>query len=507
MRASPRWTLAATIIGSSLTFIDGTVVNVAIPALQASLHATITDVQWVIEAYALFLGALILVGGSAGDQFGRKRVFLIGVVVFACASALCGLSDSAHALIAARAVQGVGAACLVPASLAIITATFDDESRGRAIGVWSGFSAITAAIGPVIGGWLIDHISWRAAFLLNVPLAAVVLIISWRFVGESRDPSRSHNIDWRGAALATCGLGSLVFGLLEWPRVGASQFVAGALGGGVICLVVFVIVERRSSNPMLSLDLFRSRTFSLTNALTLFLYGALAIVFFLVPINLIELQKYSSTEAGAALLPFPLTMFVLSRWSGGLVARVDSRVPLTAGPVIAAAGIALYVRPSIGGTYWATFFPATLVVGFGMALTVAPLTTTVMNAVEAHHSGVASGVNNAVSRVAGLLAIAVFGVLLTGAFRSAVNPRIERLTDTSTRTAVDRELTKMTAADLSSLPLASAQRLALRASIDEAFVRAFRLVIVGAATLALIAGVTGALLPRKLQTANGRRER
>jgi EmrB/QacA subfamily drug resistance transporter len=498
MRASLRWTLAATTVGSSLTFIDGTVVNVAIPALQANLHATITDVQWVIEAYALFLGALILVGGSAGDQFGRKRLFLIGVVIFTGASVLCGLSNSARALIAARAIQGVGAAFLVPASLAIITATFDDATRGQAIGVWSGFSAITAAIGPVMGGWLIDHISWRAAFLLNVPLAAAVVIMTWRFVEESRDPSRTHQIDWAGAALATLGLGLLVFGLLEWPRAGAaSRLVTGTLAGGVVGLILFVVVERRSPNPMLSLQLFRSRTFSLTNALTLFLYGALAIVLFLVPINLIELQKYTATQAGAALLPFPLTMFVLSRWSGGLVARVDPRVPLAAGPMIAAAGIALYARPSIGGTYWTTFFPATAVVGFGMALTVAPLTTTVMNAVEARHSGVASGVNNAVSRVAGLLAIAVFGVLLTGAFRSVVNPGIDQLVDPSTRGVVDRELTKMAAADVSVLPLDASRRSAVRALIDHAFVHAFRRVIVGASVLAFIAGLAGAVLPSR----------
>jgi EmrB/QacA subfamily drug resistance transporter len=500
MRPSARWTLAAMIIGSSLTFIDGTVVNVAVPALQANLHATITDVQWVIEAYALFLGALILVGGSAGDQFGRKRIFLIGVVVFTVASALCGVSNSARALIAARAVQGIGAAFLVPASLAIITATFDDKTRGQAIGIWSGFSAITAAIGPVAGGWLIDHISWRAAFLLNVPLAIAVVIMTWRFVGESRDPSRTHAIDWAGATLATLGLGLLVFGLLEWPRAGsAPQAATGSIAGGIACLIAFVVVERRSPTPMLSLQLFLSRTFSLTNALTLFLYGALAIVLFLVPINLIELQKYTATQAGAALLPFPLTMFVLSRWSGGLVARVDPRVPLTAGPMIAAAGIALYARPSIGGTYWATFFPATVVVGLGMALTVAPLTTTVMNAVEAQHSGVASGVNNAVSRVAGLLAIAVFGVLLTGAFRSAVNPRIEQVVAVApaSRSVIDRELTKMAAADLSELPLDASQRSALRAAIDDGFVYAFRRVIAGAAVLAVLAGLMGVALPAR----------
>ena len=495
---SARWTLAATIIGSSLTFIDGTVVNVAVPALQAGLHATLTDVQWVIEAYALFLGALILVGGSAGDQFGRKRIFLSGVVLFTGASIMCGLSTSAGALIAARAFQGVGAAFLVPASLAIITSTFDDATRGQAIGVWSGFTSITAAIGPVIGGWLIDHISWRAAFLLNVPLALVVVVITSRFVPESRDPSRTPQIDWTGATFATVGLGLVVFGLLELPRFGvSSRPVTVALAGGCVSLAAFVFTEWRSSHPMLPLRLFASRTFSLTNALTLFLYGALAIWLFLVPINLIELQQYTATEAGAALLPFPVLMFALSRWSGGLVARTGPRLPLTAGPIVAAAGIALFARPSIGGSYWSTFFVPTIVLGFGMALTVAPLTTTVMDAVEPQHSGVASGINNAVSRVAGLLAIAVFGVLLTSAFRSTVDPEINRLVAPPARRLVEAELPKMAAADLSSVPLDSSRRSEAKDAIDRAFVYAFRRVLLAAAALACVASAAGALIPRR----------
>jgi EmrB/QacA subfamily drug resistance transporter len=328
---SPRpWVLAATIIASSMTFIDGTVVNVALPALQQGLHATITEVQWVIEAYALFLGALILVGGSLGDQLGRKRVFLAGVAFFTVASICCGLATSARMLIVARALQGFGAAFLVPGSLAIISAAYDDADRGRAIGTWSGFSAITTAAGPVLGGWLIEHVSWRAVFFLNVPLAVIVIALSLRFMEESRDPSRSSATDWVGAGLAVAGLGGVVFGLLEWPSRGAgSPVVLGALTLGALALALFVMVERRSANPMLSLALFESRTFTLTNLLTLLLYGALAVIFFLVPMNLIQVQGYSATAAGAALLPFPIIMFALSRWSGGLVARVGSRLPLT----------------------------------------------------------------------------------------------------------------------------------------------------------------------------------
>src|SRR5207249_1732392 len=348
MPSGRQWTLVATIVGSSLTFVDATVVNVALPALQAELHATITDVQWVIEAYALFLGGLILVGGSMGDQFGRKRTFLAGVMLFTIASTACGLAGSMRALIVARAAQGVGAAFLVPGSLAIISATFDDAERGRAIGTWSGFSAMTSAIGPIAGGWLIEHVSWRAVFFLNVPLAAIVIALSARFMSESRDASRTSRIDWTGASLAVVGLGGVVFSLLEWPRLGASPLVFATLVCGAVSLALLVIVERRVPGPMLPIDLFRSRMFTAANVLTLFLYGALATVFWLVPLNLIQVQHYSAMEAGAAFLPFPVLMFLLSRWSGGLVASIGSRLPLTIGPVVAGVGLALHARPGIG---------------------------------------------------------------------------------------------------------------------------------------------------------------
>ena len=497
MPSPSRWTLAATILGSGMTFIDGTVVNVALPALQADLHATITDVQWVVEAYALFLGALILVGGSMGDQFGRKRVFLLGVLSFTAASILCGLAASPHALIVGRALQGIGAAFLVPGSLAIISATFGDAERGRAIGTWSGFSAITAAIGPVSGGWLIEHVSWRAVFFLNVPLAAIVLVLSLRFMNESRDPSRTARIDWSGAILAVLGLGGIVFGLLEWPPLGAGDpRVFGALTVGVSSLLALAVVERRARNPMLPLDLFRSRTFTLANVLTLLLYAALSVVLFLVPLNLIQVQHYAATKAGAALLPFPLIMFALSRWSGGLVARVGGRLPLTVGPAVAALGLVLYARPGIGGSYWTSFFPAVVVLGFGMAVTVAPLTTTVMGAVDRQHAGVASGVNNAVARIAGLLAIAVFGVLLARTFDGRVRPRLDRLAlSPPARTAIDRELPKMAGVRLETVSsIDPPQRAAVRAAIDEAFVSAFRLVMAAAAILAIASAAIGGAL-------------
>jgi len=479
-----------------MTFIDGTVVNVALPALQADLHATITDVQWVVEAYALFLGALILVGGAMGDQLGRRRVFLSGVVAFTAASILCGIATSARALIIARALQGIGAAFLVPGSLAIISATFSDAERGRAIGTWSGFSAITTAIGPVIGGWLIQHVSWRAAFFVNVPLAAIVVMLSLRFMDESRDPSRSALIDWSGATLGVLGLGGIVFGLLEWFPLGPGHpLVIGSLASGVLCLGSLVIVERRARNPMLPLDLFHSRTFTFANVLTLLLYGALGVVLFLLPLALIQVGHYSPTEAGAALAPFAVIMFSLSRWAGGLVARVGPRIPLTFGPALAAVGVALLARGEIGGSYWSSVFPAICLLGLGMTITVAPLTTTVMGAVETHRAGVASGINNTVARVAGLLAIAVFGVLLSNAFASEIGPKLDRLSlPPSARAQVDQELPKMAGAELGHVAIKPQQRAKIQLSIDAAFVSAFRVVLLGSAILALTAAGCGAAM-------------
>src|SRR3989454_4808907 len=399
MPSPRRWTLVATILGSSMTFIDATVVNVALPALQADLHATITDVQWVVEAYALFLGALILVGGPRGDQCGRKRLFLFGVVSFTAASILCGLATSPRLLIVGRALQGIGAGFLVPGSLAIISATFDEAERGRAIGTWSAFSAITTAIGPVAGGWLIEHVSWRAVFFINVPLALMVLLISLRHVPESRDLDETGRLDWAGAILATIGLGGLVFGLIESSRVGFFQLaVVSSLVLGIAASLVFVLVESRAQNPMLPLHLFRSSNFAGANLLTLLLYAALGGTLFLFALNLIQVQRFSATAAGATFLPFVIIMFSLSRWSGGLVNRFGARLPLTIGPLIAAVGFAMFALPGRGANYWTGFLPAVVVLGFGMAVSVAPLTTTVMSSVSERQGGVASGSNNSVSR-------------------------------------------------------------------------------------------------------------
>lgn len=483
--ASQPWILAATILGSSMAFIDGTVVNVAVPALQATFRAGVVDVQWVIESYGIFLSALILAGGALGDLFGRRRMFLIGVGVFAAASTACGLAASIHQLIAARCLQGIGAALLVPGSLAIISASFDEQSRGKAIGTWSGFTAITTALGPVAGGWLIQYASWRWAFLLNVPLASAVAAISLRHVPESRG-SDAKQVDWIGAAAATAGLAGVVTGLLESARLGwRSPLVLGSAVGGLALLTIFPAIEARATAPMAPLTLFRSRSFLGANVFTLLLYGAVGVFFFLFPMDLIQLQGYSSTAAGSAMLPMILLMFILSRWSGGLVKRYGGRMPLIIGPTVVAAGFSMFAAWSSGGSYWKTYFIASLVLGLGMAITVAPLTTVVMSSVDQHHAGAASGINNAVARVAGVLAIAVFGIVIVKVFDSD-------LTRSLSKTALPANIVKEVRSrdvELATLEppqgVNASEETAIRRAISESFASGFRVVLLCCAGLSL----------------------
>lgn len=494
-KAEAPWILAATILGSSMAFIDGTVVNVAIPALQESLQASVVDVQWVVESYALFLAALILVGGSMSDIFGRRKIFCTGVSIFAIASVWCGLAPGVGQLIAARAVQGVGGALLVPGSLAIISDSFEEERRGKAIGTWSGFTAITAAIGPVLGGWLIQNISWRAAFFINVPIAVVVLAISIWKVPETRDDSAIRRIDLGGASLATIGLGALVYGLIESSREGfQSPLVLIALIGGAATLIAFLLFESQTHSPMMPLTLFRSRNFSGANLLTLFLYTPLSGAMFFVPLNLIQVQGYSATQAGASWLPFILLMFLLSRWSGGLVKKYGSKLPLVVGPVIAAVGYALFSLPNVGGSYWTTFFPAVVTVGLGMAVSVAPLTTTVMGSVAAKKAGIASGVNNAVSRTAGLLGIATLGIVILHAYNFELDRRLGGVSiSAEVRHEIDEQRVRLAATQLPA-NIDDSTRRELKTAIDESFVFGFRMVMFSAVGLALASALTAFMM-------------
>ncbi|MEP6569663.1 MAG: MFS transporter [Acidobacteriota bacterium] len=493
-KSAGSWILAATILGSSMAFIDGTVVNVALPALQTNLNATVVDVQWVVEAYALFLAALLLAGGSLGDHFGRKRIYTIGVSLFALASIWCGLAPNITQLIIARGLQGVGGALLVPGSLAIISASFDEDNRGKAIGTWSGFTAITAAIGPVMGGWLIEHVSWRAVFFINAPIALTVLALVFLHVPESRDED-SKGLDWAGATLATLALGGIVYGLIESSRLGfKSATILIALIGGVLAAIAFVGVEARlgkTGNPMLPLKLFKSTNFTGANLLTLFLYTALSGALFFLPLNLIQVQGYTATAAGAALLPFIVVMFLLSRWSGGLIKRYGAKLPLVIGPTVAATGFALFTLPGIGGgTYWTTFFPAVVVLGLGMAVSVAPLTTTVMNAVPQNRAGVASGINNAVSRTAGLLAIAVLGIVMLHTFNAELDRRFQTMnTAPEIKQALDQQRTRLAAAAIPGSVEPETGKI-LKQAINESFVSGFRRVTMVCCGLALLSGVS-----------------
>ena len=421
----PEGTLAATILGSSLAFIDGSVVNVALPAVQrdlASSGATGASIGWLINAYLLTLGALVLVGGVAGDRYGRKRMFLAGIAVFAAASLACALAPGFGWLLAARAVQGVGAALLVPASLAILGAAFDGEARGRAVGTWAASSSVAGAIGPLLGGWLVDAVGWRAIFLVNLPIAAVAAWLSWRKVDESRsdDPPR---LDVAGATLATIGLGLATFGLTALAARGAAAPSDGgvlgsgaALGAGALALLAFVLVEARlGRRAMMPLALFGTRAFVGVTLLTLCLYAALSGMVVLLPYLLISRAGWAATAAGAALLPLSVAMMLGSRAAGRLAERLGARTLLTVGPVVASAGIALFLRIDAGPVHYASdVLPALVLVACGLTLSVAPLTSAVIAAVDPSHVGEASGVNNATARIAGLLATALLGYVLAG---------------------------------------------------------------------------------------------
>jgi EmrB/QacA subfamily drug resistance transporter len=489
------WVLAATILASSMAFIDETALPIALPAIQSGLGATAVDAQWVVAAYTLFLAALVLVGGSLGDHLGRRRMFAVGVVLFALASAWCGLSQSPEQLIAARALQGVGGALLVPNSLAIIGASFGEERRGKAIGTWTSLTSVTLILGPVLGGYLAENVSWRGVFFINVPLAMVVLAITRSRVPESRDPEASR-LDLPGAGLVAVGLGGVVFGLLESSRSGLGDpRVIGALIVGAVALAAFLIVEGRVREPMMPLSLFRSRNFTVANAFTLLLYFALVGTLFFLPFNLIWVQGYSATVAGAAIVPTFVLMAFLSRYTGGLTDRYGARLPLVVGPAIAAVSFTLFAVPGAeSGSYWTTFFPAAAVLGIGLSILVPALTTVALNSVEVRYEGLASAINNAFSQTAGLLAIAVLGVVMFISFGASLDARPAALNlPPEAREQLEEEKVKLGAAQAPE-GLDAAQSANVDRAIDEAFVSGYRVVMLVAAAMALASAVSAALL-------------
>ena len=416
--ARGRWIIAAMVLGSGIAMLDATVVGIALPSINRDFHGGVGTLQWVVTGYALTLAAFLLLGGALGDRYGRRRVFAIGVVWFAVSSALCGIAPTAGLLIGARVLQGVGGALLAPASLAILQASFRPDDRARAIGAWSGLSGVAAAAGPLVGGYLLAIGSWRWIFFINLPLAALVVLITIRHVPESRDPTATGRVDTVGATLAVLFLAGLTYGLIEAPTRGwSSPAVVGSLVLAALAGPAFFVVEHRRTQPMLPLKLFRSRQFSGANGVTFAVYGALGGALFLLPVELQIVKGYSPLESGIALLPVTLVMLMLSARSGALSARIGPRLQMTVGPLIVGAGLALLTRATEPGSYWTQVFPAVLLFAVGLTITVAPLTATAMGAAPPEHSGVASAVNNVVARAAGLLAVAVLPLLagLTGA--------------------------------------------------------------------------------------------
>ncbi len=498
-----RWVLIAAIVASSMAFIDGTALDVATPALQADLRVTGNDLFWISNAYALFLASLILVGGGLGDVYGRKRVFMAGIALFTLASLACGFAPNVQVLIVARAVQGIGGALMTPGSLALISATFPDERRGAAIGAWSTFSTLTTIAGPVLGGVLASAGLWRAVFWINLPLGLLALwLLSRPGVPESRDESKTR-LDVPGAILITLSLALLTVGLTAAPGAAADDPTWLLVIGGVIALGLFIVVEARSSHPMMPLTLFQSRTFTGSNLLTLLLYGALRIAPYFLILNILQVQGYPESVAGLTFLPLTFGLVLLSRWSGGMVAKVGARPLLTIGPAIAGLGFLLLGLPGVTGgvaDYWVTYFPGALVLGIGMGITVAPLTTAVMNAAPRANVGAASGTNNAVARVAAVLALAIAGGWALSAFRANLEVRVPVDLSAEARAAL---LEGAAAFGATEAPpgLTAPQTEAVTLAIRESFVGVYQQIALASALLAWGAALCAWLTIRPRQPA------
>ena len=476
-----RWIMVAAILASSMGFIDGTALNVVLPSLQKGLQATGADLFWILNAYLLMLASLILIGGSLGDRLGRKRVFMTGIAVFLIGSVACGCSPNTMLLILCRIVQGIGGALMIPGSLSLISAAIDEKEKGKAIGIWSAATTVVTVGGPILGGALADAGLWRYIFFINLPIGALSLLILWRKVGESKDEGSSGGLDFAGSLAIALGLALLTFGCLRIPAVGWRHWgTGGTMGAGLLLLIVFLVIEKRSRSPMMPLQLFANSSFSGANALSFFLYAGLGAGMLFLSLNLVQIQGYSQLESGLTFLPFTLLMISLSRYAGELSDRWGARPLLIAGPLAAGAGLLLlsFAGQTHGpGGYWANFFPGILVLGLGMTFTVAPLTATVMGSVDQRFSGVASGVNNAMTRIASVSANAVFGALVVVFFSGALEGQLSGTAATVAISATEKQAVMAQAVNLGDARVPAAvndrDKPAVAAAYRNAFITAY----------------------------------
>ena len=494
MTAAQRFTLIAAILGSTVVFLDSTVVNVALPAISEDLDAGLAAQQWVVEAYLLTLVALMLVGGSLGDQFGRRRLFIIGLAGFAATSALCAIAPSDEFLVGARGLQGIAGALLVPGSLALVASAFEGPARGKAVGTWTAWTGIATVIGPAGGGWMVDSLDWRWIFWVNLPLVAVTIGLTVRHVEESRDPDAFLGIDWTGILLSALGLAGPVFALIEQPTYGwGDPIVWAPLIAGLACLALFLFHEARTEHPMLDLGLFRIRNFWVVNLTTFTVYGGLIGGLFFVPLYLQQIADYSALESGLATTPISVVLFLLSPRFGRIASDTGPRVPMCVGPIVAGVGMLLMLRIGPDGNYLADVLPGVLLFALGLAATVAPLTATVLDSVEERHAGIASGINNGISRVAGLLVIAVLGAAISGVFGSALDDKLAGapLSPAVAESVDDAKRQPLGAPDTDGLAAAEAAR--VDAAAADASTDAFRLGLAVAAVLMIAGGVVAGL--------------
>jgi EmrB/QacA subfamily drug resistance transporter len=483
--------LLATILGSSMAYIDSTAMNVILPVFQLELNAKISQVQWIVEAYALIIASLLLIGGALGDYFGRKIIFKIGVVIFSLSSLWCGLSPNIQILITARCFQGLGGALMVPGSLAIITSTFSTEKRGKAIGTWASFTALMTALGPLLGGWLVENFSWRWVFYINIPISAIVLFTLYKYVPESRKRIHNTGIDMFGGILITFGLAGVVFGLIESSNHGLDNiFILLSLFAGFVFLILFIIYENNIPNPLIPIHLFRNKEFAAGNLITFLMYSALGGATFYVPFNLIQLQNYTPVQAGAAFIPLLIILFLLSRWSGSLVDKYGAKIPLVLGPLISSLGYLMIAYADLSkNNYWYGLFPAIVVLGFGMTITIAPLTTAVMNSVSASYSGLVSGVNNSLGRISGVMAIAVFGLILFNSFDYRITDKM-RTNEFSREVieSIENQKTRLSAITIDG-DIDTNTKKKVDKLVRESYLSSFKLIIILTSALAFTSGI------------------